>query len=148
MFVTFSPADGDAQRWSYDPDEVMASKAEMIEKRFGASWEAFGAAVIQGSMRARRVLLWHLMTLTHPSIRYEDVADFRSKDLLVEFSAAELVRMRDRLAKANLPEAEREQITTALDIQITDAMAREELDTRPAADSGKALSSADASSTG
>ncbi|WIM97707.1 hypothetical protein ACTOB_001255 [Actinoplanes oblitus] len=133
MFVTYSPEDGDQQRWEFNPDRVRQSKAEMIEKRYGANWDQFRAGVQSGDSRARRVLLWHLMSMEHPAMRIEDVPDFCMGELKVEHSRGELVMLRDRLAKANIPESDREQMLTALDIEITDAMASE-------ADEGKATS--------
>ncbi|MEU9888674.1 hypothetical protein [Sphaerisporangium sp. NPDC051011] len=125
MFVTYRPEDGDTQRWTFDPKRVRASKAEMIERRFGGNWEAWLAAVQAGNMKARRVLLWHLLTLTH-HLRYEDVPDFFAEELLVEHSVAEVTELRDRVAKVSLSDEQREQMMTGLDIALSDAIAREE----------------------
>ncbi|GIH69439.1 hypothetical protein [Sphaerimonospora thailandensis] len=126
MFVTYCPEDGDEQRWTFDSKRVRASKAEMIEKRFGDNWEKWLFAVQSGNMRARRVLLWHLLTLEHHGLRLEDVPDFYSGELLVEHSVAELREIRDRVAKSNVSAEQREDVFTALDTEITAAMEREE----------------------
>jgi hypothetical protein len=125
MLVTYAPAAADVQRWEFDPDRVRASEAELIEKRAGMSYDVWRADVLKGSIRARRVLLWHLIRRVHNALRYEDTPDFLTGELRVEFSVAELLGMRDRLGKAKLPDDEREQITTALDIEIGEAMTRD-----------------------
>lgn len=126
MFVTYAPEGGDEQRWDFDPGKVRASKAEMIEKRFGDSWDKWLAAVQQGGMKARRVLLWHLLTVDHPTLRAEDVPDFYAGEVTVEHNVAELRDIRERVLKANIAEDEKEQVIVALDVQISDAIAAEE----------------------
>jgi hypothetical protein len=54
-------------------------------------------------------------------------------ELVVTHSHGELLTLRDRVLKANLPEEEREAVLAALDIEITEAMAGE--------DEGKATAS-------
>lgn len=148
MFVSYNPADGDAQRWVFDPDQVRAAEAELVEKRFGESWALFLAAVQQGSVRARRVLLWHLTRRDHPFAKYDDTPDFRVGEMEVEYSFVELRAMREVVMKAEVPDAEREQVLTALDLEITEAMAREgitEADDEPV---GKAPSKKSGAATG
>lgn len=125
MFVTYQPSDGERQRWEWDPDRVRQSEAEMVEKRYGKTWDQFKAGVMSGDSKARRVLLWHLLRREHHTLRYEDTPDFYVGELVVEFSTGELAVMRDRIMKANIPEDEREQMLTALDIQMADAAALE-----------------------
>ncbi|WP_329426825.1 hypothetical protein OG339_42220 [Streptosporangium sp. NBC_01495] len=143
MFVTYSPEDGTEQRWTFDPKRVRASKAEMIEKRAGEPWDAWQAAVLAGKMRARRVLLWHLLTVDHPTLRWEDVPDFYAGELLVEYSVIELADIRGRVEKAEIPADQRDQALAALAALITEATAREAA-TEP---EGKALSPTAASGT-
>lgn len=131
MHITYRPGDGDEQRWDFDPDKVRASQAELIEKRAGLSFDAWHNAVRSGGVKARRVLLWHLIRLEHHTLRYEDTPDFALGELLVEHSAAELLELRDRLQKASMPDDERAQVEVALDIEITEAMAREGLVEEP-----------------
>lgn len=145
MHVTYRP-EGDAeQRWEFDPTRVRASKAEMIEKRFGESWDVFLASIQQGSMRARRVLLWHLLTLAHPGLRFEDAPDFFADELLVEYTVAELNEIRTRVASKMPAGEEREQVLTLLDSEITEAMARDEA--AGVEPEGKAPSGGDVSTT-
>lgn len=125
MLVTYTPESGDAQRWEFDPKRVRASEAEAIEKRAGENWDSWLFAVQAGSMRARRVLLWHLLRREHPSLRWEDTPDFYAGELLVEHTVAELTEIRDRVEAARLSADQREQALTALDVAITEAMARQ-----------------------
>jgi hypothetical protein len=136
MFVTYSPEGQPEQRWEFNPDRVRQSDAELIEKRYGQNWDAFRAGVQSGSAKARKVLLWHMLRREHHTLRLEDVPDFFMGELKVEHTRGELTVLRDRLAKANLPEGEREQMMTALDIEITDALDSE-------SDLGKATSNSD-----
>lgn len=142
MFVTYKPEDGtEAQTWEFDPRKVRASRAEMIEKRAGENWETWLMQVQQGSMRARRVLLWHLMSMPHPGMRYEDTPDFYAGELEIQHSAAELADMRERIVKAGLPEDQTAQVLMAIDVEIASA---------PDADktiTGKVLSKNDGSPT-
>ena len=125
MFVTYKPEDGDVQDWEFRPNKVRQSEGEMIEKRFGGTWDQFVGAVQSGNLKARRVLLWHLMRRQHPALRLEDVPDFYTGEVEVRFSHDELLTIREKALKATLNDADREQIETALDIEITEAIARE-----------------------
>lgn len=142
MFVTYKPEDGDERRWTFDPGRVRASKAEMIEKRAGQSWDQWRVAVQAGSIAARRVLLWHLLTLDHPTFRWEDTPDFYADELVIEHSVAELNEVRARVDKANLSAEEKEAFYALFDQELTEAMAREE-----AGAAGKAPSNSGASGT-
>lgn len=137
MHVTYQPEDGDHQRWDFDPGRIRAAEAELIEKRYGQNWDRFRADVQSGNIKARRVLLWHLLRRTHHTLRYEDTPDFYTGELLVEHSVTELNTLKDRLEKASLSESDRDQMMTALDIEISEAIARGEVV------EGKAISPSD-----
>ena len=126
MHITYSPEDGDRQEWDFNPDRVRQSVAEVIERRFGGTWDEFKAGVQSGSMRARRALLWHLLSLQHPTLRYEDTPDFFAGELKVQFSVTELTELRELTLKANLSAEKREMALTAIDFEMSEAMAREE----------------------
>lgn len=127
MKVTYKVADNDVTVWEFNPDDTPQSQAELMEKRYGGNWDAFLTDVRSGSARARRVLLWHLLRRTHHTLRYEDVPDFPMGAVKVEHSVDELRFIRDRVLKAALPAEEREQILTALDIEITEVLSGDEL---------------------
>jgi hypothetical protein len=151
VFVTYRPEDQPAeavQRWEFDPGRIRSVEAELIEKRYGQKFDVWRNDVRVGSAKARRVLLWHLLRRQHPVLRYEDTPDFLMDEVLVEHSVAELVELRDRMAKATLDEETRTQISTALDLEITEAMAREGLVDVAEAEGGKATSPAAESATG
>lgn len=141
MRVTYTPEDGDQQDWEWDPDRVRQSHAELVEKRYGRPWELFVVDVQAGNAKARRVLLWHLMCRQHHTLRYEDTPDFYMGELKVEHSLDELTEIRDRTLKANMPEDERQELLTALDLGITEQLAKGE-------EPGKAPSPASEGATG
>ena len=126
MFVTYTPEGGDVQRWEFDPGRVRQSEAEILEKRYGGTYDKLRASIVTGESRARKVLLWHLLRRDHHALRFEDTPDFFMDELKVEHSHGELLTLRDRVLKANLPEDERDAVLTALDIELTDAIAGEE----------------------
>lgn len=127
MFVTYRPEGSDApQTWEWEPRKVRASRAEMIEKRAGENWEAWLMGVQQGNMRARRVLLWHLMSMPHPTMKFEDTPDFYAGELEIQHSAAELVEMRERIVKAGMADdAQAAQILMAIDLELEETRERE-----------------------
>lgn len=131
MHITYKPEDGEQQVWEFDPGRIRAGVAEVIEKRFGANFDMWRDGVRAGNAKARRVLLWHLLRQTHATLRYEDTPDFYMDELLVEFSVSELLELRERLERASMDESMREQVRTGLDLEITDAMAREGLGVLP-----------------
>lgn len=141
MFVQYTPKDGDAQTWDFVPDDVFEDDAELIEKHSGATWDTFLDNLRGGQARARRVLLWHLTRQVHPKLRFEDTPRFRMGELVVEFGAAELRELIDKLAKADVVGEEREQerqdILARLEVELTDALLREHATAEP---EGKALS--------
>lgn len=126
MHITYSPEDGDRQEWDFNPDRVRQSVAEVIERRFGGTWDEFKAGIQSGASRARRALLWHLLSLQHPTLRYEDTPDFFAGELKVQYSVTELTELRELTLKANLPEDKREMALSAIDFEMTEAMARGE----------------------
>ncbi|SES20881.1 hypothetical protein [Lentzea albida] len=140
MIVTYTPDGGDRQEWEWNPDKVRAVEGELIEKRFGDTYDKFKVAVQSGSIKARRVLLWHLLKRAHPTLRHEDL-DFEASELKVEMTRGELELMKSRVAKAKgMDEATREQMLGALDSEIEEA---------PAGDTeGKALSKPSSDATG
>jgi hypothetical protein len=125
MYVTYRPEDGDEQRWEFDPARVRASKAEMIEKRYGDSWDQWQHALQAGNMSARRVLLWHLMSLDHMALRFEDVPDFYAGELEIEFTAAELRTLRAGVEKSRMTDAEKAPLLAAIDTEIDEAVLRD-----------------------
>lgn len=152
MFVEYKPENpavsGDGGRWEFDPNKVLGSHAEMIERRYGASWETFGADVVKGSIKARRVLLWYFRMREHPGYRIEDLPEFYTGELVVSYSVAELTEIRAGVEKADWDtDREREQALMAVDRLLTEAIAEDQAELKRAAGGrevdageGKALS--------
>jgi hypothetical protein len=125
MHVTYAPEDGDRQEWDFDPGRTRAGDAEQIERQYEATWELFQIGVQTGSMRARRILLWALIRRQHPKLRLADLPDFYSDELTVEYSTRELDDMRERIAKATMPDSQREAALVAIELEMSKAMERE-----------------------
>ncbi|WP_199444455.1 hypothetical protein [Umezawaea beigongshangensis] len=106
MFVTYSP-DGDVEErtWEFEAAAITAADAEPVEASFGRTWDEFLVELVRGGIRARRHLLWLLMRREHPALRYEDVPNFATGQLLVELDRDELQAMRDGLPASTAPEA-------------------------------------------
>jgi hypothetical protein len=123
VFVNYAPKGEPAQQWEYSPEHVRAAEAELIEKRFDGTFDQFNMALLQGSMRARRVLLWHMLKRKHLELRLEDV-DFASGELKVEFTRDELQQMHDEAATSKaIPDKDRDLMLLTLRAQIDKAPA-------------------------
>lgn len=147
MFVTYEPEGStEPRRWEFRPGRLRESRAEMLERRYAkligektVPFEQFRMAVLQDQASARRVLLWHLLQLEHPTLRIEDVDPLRD-ELTIEASRSELTELRDTLATAGgLDDTQRELMLAQIDTQIAAA---------PEDDAGKAPSATFESGTG
>lgn len=142
MFVTYSP-DGDEPRtWEFQPGRVKTSRCQLIERRMKdltgetRTYTQFQAEVQQGSAAARRVLLWHLLSTDHPTLRIEDV-DPLADELVVEHSRQELEEIRAAVAKSStVAEQDRTAMLEAIDAQIETA--RDDGGKAPSSNSGSA----------
>lgn len=133
MFVIYTPAEGDAQRWEFLPGKVLDVEAEAVERAFHpGTWDEFVTAVMKGGARARRLLLWHLIKRDHPSLRLDDLQPIAMGELQIEFSRDEVMEIRDSMAKESMDEATRERVLSHLDGLIAEAPV--------GSDSGKARS--------
>lgn len=138
MRVTYSPADGPPQVWTFRPDDVPSSMAELIENRAGCGYEEWKQSINVGKARALRVLLWHLMCRTHGVLKFEDLVDFRMGELTIDRDLEELAEVRERLELMKFDDPEvREAAFSQLDAQIDAEKARVEAGE---VDSGKAPS--------
>lgn len=118
MFVTYSPNGSKPQVWRHSPHDMLSAEQDMVEKHAGTTFAAWTVDVIQGSARARRVLLWLLLRREHRGIRFIDV-DFRWSELAVEPSKQELAATRKAMAGSDEPEASR--LIASIDAAINDA---------------------------
>ena len=132
MDVTFDPEDGsEVKRWKFDEEDVLRSEAEAIEKAFGHEWEYFLNGLRVRNAKARSVLLWHLLKTEmkeqghHIKLRYEDVPDFRMRQMKVEMGSAELKRLYDQISRTKMSDDVREAFESAYQRDLQDAMVRE-----------------------
>jgi hypothetical protein len=129
MFITYQPEGSEAPlRREFQPGRIRESRAEMIERRYAklvgekfVPFEQWRMAVLQDGAAARRVLLWHLLSLDHPTVRIEDVDPYRD-ELTVQASKSELGELRETLAGAGgMDDAQRETMLAMIDAQIAAA---------------------------
>jgi hypothetical protein len=126
MFVTYQPegASSPLER-EFQPGRIRESRAEMIERRYAkllgekfVPFEQWRMAVLQDGAAARRVLLWHVLSIDHPTVRIEDVDPYRD-ELIVQASKSELGELRETLASAGgMDDAQRETMLAMVDAQI------------------------------
>lgn len=121
MIIKYSPQGQPAQVFTWDPGTVRAAEAELLEVKFGGTWDEFNVQLLKGSMRSRRVMLWHLLKRDHPTLKFDDV-DFAANEIELEFNADELQQFRAGIEKATgIEEAAREQALALIDQQIAEA---------------------------
>ena len=126
MFVTFDKEDGTPpQEWVFDPEDVLSSEAKAIEKAYGGSWEQWINGLRMMEVKARIILLWHLIRQEHKSMRFEDTPDFRMRQVQVQMSVAELRALYERMAGSIRDEDIRDAFEAAFQRDIRDAMKRE-----------------------
>lgn len=127
MLVEYTP-DGQTEptTWTYTRNKVMSKRGEMIERVYGDTFERWNVALVQGSARARRVLLWHLIGMEHPRLKYADLDDYRTDQLVLRFDSSELKGMRDNVGSdKKMSEDERDAMTGYLHAEYVAAMRRE-----------------------
>lgn len=124
MYLSYTPEGQETQRFHYEPGKVRTSESEAIEDRTGLSYGGdFKIALLKGSMRARRALLWTFLRRQHPTMRYEDV-DFADGEVTLELDTDEVQAELDALATSSaVPEDDR---------RVAEAIYREQLKTAPA----------------
>lgn len=118
MKVTFSPESGQVQEWTFDPKRIKVAKAEMIEKRAEETFQEWMQGVRVGKSRARRVLLWHCLSVDHPAYRWEDTPDFYVDELAVDFERHEIVEIRAAVQEARIPADKKQAALDVLDAQL------------------------------
>lgn len=128
MHIVYAPEGNDPQVWEFDADKVRSSVCEQIERTYGENYDAWATGVQRGNARARRVLLWHLTRLDHPTLKYTDTPDFLRGELKVSYAVDELAAMRARVLKADVTDDQRQAALVAIDIDMTEAMEREAVD--------------------
>lgn len=133
MQVTYKPEDHPdrARVWDFNPERVRQSRAEMIEKRFGGRYAEWVDGVQRANSRARKVLLWHLMNMEHPTVKLEDVPDFMMGELEVDYALGDLQKLRRQVAESAMDDATKEQTLERLDLEIATRMGKSEDELTP-----------------
>jgi len=94
--VTYTGGDS-TQRWLFDPDDVDMDEAEAIEQAMGPgeTWDTFLAGALDRKVRARKVLLWHLLRRTNPDypLSFADLPNVKMGQLVVELGTDELAKL-------------------------------------------------------
>lgn len=129
MFVKWEPEDGsESQEWVFDAGDVKRKDATLIEKHYGGSYDQFNAGLLMGNIHARAVLLWYMMKQVHEAIKFEDIPDFRVRQLTVEQGVGELKDLWKRAQRIKLDPEQREAFEAQFEEDMKDAMKREGLD--------------------
>lgn len=151
MFIRHHPAGAsEAKLYEFRPEKVMSSKAGIAEKLYSKAcgerrtWEMFVADAKQGSITARRIVLWLAISTDHPFAKITDMPDFEVGELSMEYSKQELRLMRQAIEESTeVLESEKQAMLAGLERQIEEADAgSDEPDPEPDSDveSGKAES--------
>lgn len=126
MQVTWKPEDGEPDKvWQFDPYDVGRKDAMAIEKQYGSSWDRWVHGLRLGEIHARAVLLWHMMKQVHPRLQFNDIPDFRVRQLDVQMGVAELKELYERAKKIRLDPEERERFEAQFEVDMRDALERE-----------------------
>jgi len=126
MYVRWDPENGETPtEFDFDPEDLLKSEGKAIEKQYGKSVEVWLNQLRVKELTAREVLLWHLLRQTHKTLRFDDVPDFRLRQLKVEMSSAELRELQKRTERMKFTDDERDQLRQAFEVDIRDAMERE-----------------------
>lgn len=129
VFVQWDPEDGtDKQTWIFDAGDVKRKHATQIEKHFKGTWDQFVAGLVTGDIHARAVLLWYMMVQVHEAIKFEDIPDFRVRQLTVDMGVQELKDLWKRVQRMKLEQDQREAFNDQFEQDMRDAMKREGMD--------------------
>lgn len=129
MLVNWDPEDGEQpQTWRFDPNDVLRKEAQAIEQQYGEGYDQWLQALRVGQIKARTVLLWHMLRQVHSKLRFEDVPDFRVRQLTVQMDVGELRDLWTRLSRTKMSPELRAQLEAAFEVDLRDAMARDGMD--------------------
>lgn len=96
MLLIYRPEGADERQWTFDPQKLLSSEAEAIEKVTGLTYEEFGQALVKGSAAARRALLWVYLKREDAPLRFSQV-DVPVGSVGIDYETHELVAIRDAL---------------------------------------------------
>ncbi|EMD22921.1 hypothetical protein [Amycolatopsis azurea] len=147
--IAYSPDNGPAQRYDFDADDLRVAAAEDLERRFEGSLDELQQALMSGSVRAKRVALWHVLRQEHKELRYDDV-DFRAGEVEVVLGRELLEQLHQAAQTATgVPEDKRRAAVAALEAHLNriPGDGEEGQDDEVPAPTGKAPSKKKAAST-
>ncbi|KFU81017.1 hypothetical protein SAMN04489729_4808 [Amycolatopsis lurida] len=145
--IAYSPDGGEAQRYDFDPDDLRVAAAEDLERKFEGSLDELQQALMSGSIRAKRVALWHVLRQAHKELRYDDV-DFRAGEVEVILGRELLEKLHAAAQTATgVPEDKRRAAVAALEAQLRSSADGEGQDDEVPAPAGKAPSKKKPAST-
>lgn len=120
MLLNYTPEGADKQVFTFVPAKLMSSEAEAIEKVTHMTYVEFQQALVDGSMAARRALLWVFKKRTEPMLQFSQI-DFPAGAVEMEWEQHELKTMRDEaMVSRTLTDEERIALLSQLDEQIVD----------------------------
>ncbi len=127
MYVAWDPENGESKsEWQFDPGEVTRKNAMLIEKHYGQAWDRWLAGLMLGEISARAVLLWYMMHLEHPNkVRFDDIPDFRVRQLKTEMGSLELKDLWKRAERMKLDPDQRDAFENQFEYDMRDALIRE-----------------------
>jgi hypothetical protein len=129
MFVKWDPENGeDTQEWVFDSGDVTRKDAILIEKHYGGPYDMWLAALLAGQIQARAVMLWYMLYQVHDKLRFEDVPNFRVRQLTTQMGVSELKDLWKRALRAKLDTDQREAFEAQFEEDMRDALIREGLD--------------------
>lgn len=149
MLVTYKPEDKSTEEhrsWPFHPEKVRANRAEMIENRYGARYSEWVKEIQAGQVKARRVLLWHLMNLDMPQFKLEDVPDFAFGELRLDYAISDLQKLRREVDESSMEDTVKADTLRRLDSEIAKNLEKDPAELTPE-DLGKEVPSESAASS-
>lgn len=123
MIITFTPTDGESRTYLFDPQSFPNPDAERVEELTGLTWEQAKVALLQGSAKVRRAVVFCFERRTHSSLSWSSFGqDWPVGAVLVEFSRDELERMAAAVESTpGLSEADRASAAEQFEALMEDA---------------------------
>lgn len=120
MFLIYTPDGQDEQVYTFRPNEVRASEAEIIERLAERTFTEVVQGVLGGDARCRRAVLFAMLKRAHPSVKFADV-DFGWGELTVEMSKQEHASILTDMPDDGTMTSERERIRAEMETARDDA---------------------------
>lgn len=118
MRVIYAPEGGERRTWNYEPQRMLSSEVEAIERVTGWTWQEFGEKFMAGSVMAQHALLWALMRRDNRRLKYSDVT-FAMDEFQIDFDDDEISAMREALERddIDMDDETREAMTAFIEAQ-------------------------------